>query len=95
MIIQPLPQTVTTTEIQRQPKLLANLQDDEYKIVLKGGKQISVISSVPLFKQLIRGKRFHPPGKQLPKTSDMPIEIVKKLRQIKDPVAYQRKMRDE
>jgi hypothetical protein len=92
--IDPIPQITTTTQIQRNPSILSEFKDNEYKIVTKGGKEICVISSVPFFSNLIRGRRFYPKAKQPTKKSPFPETIKNKLKSI-DPLEYQKSLREE
>ena len=84
-----LPETVTVTEIQRRPSLLSNFTENNYKVVTKGGKQVSVLISKDYFNKLIRNQAK-------PKTKELNIgeDLLKKIREI-DPIEFQKQMRGE
>lgn len=81
-------ETITTTEIQREPSHLYNIGGD-YKIILKQGRQVSVLLSIDYFKRLLDAK------KRLNKSISLSKKAVKLINKVRDPLKYQKNIRNE
>lgn len=82
---------ITTTQVQRNPSLLTKFKNNNVRIVTKGGKEVSAIIPIEMY----NGRIIPPRRKVTLGDLNLSQEFINKMREIKDPVKWQRELRKD
>lgn len=91
MKIKLVPGVISVTELQRNPKKISELKPDEYKIIVKNGKELGFIGSMDILKNITNNQ-----DKIDSTSSSNDKEFMQKTAlRMGDPAAYQEKIRSD